>query len=107
MLIGGGVGVLVVVGLLLFLLTRGKKKAGVEVRAALPAGDDAKAAVAKEISAAQPDRAQLSGQGHEALAAPDANLRVETLRQNVRETVGRDPALAAGVIRALMAEESS
>ena len=108
-LIGGGVGVLVIVGLLLFLLTRRKKAPAnaVETRAALAAGDNTKTAIEKELAAAQGDRAQLSSHGQDALPPVDASVRVETLRQNVRETVGRDPALAAGVIRGWMAEEAS
>ena len=109
MLIGGGVGVLVLVGLLLFLLSRRKKTpaTAVQTRPALAAAENANNALEKELSAAHPDRAELSSHKQDALPAPDPSIRVETLRQSVRETVGRDPALAAGVIRGWMAEEAS
>jgi flagellar M-ring protein FliF len=107
---GVGATILLLVGFGVFTLTRKKKKtvALVTTPASLAAPttlDQAK--TDKEIAAGQDGKVQVDGKSQKALETPDITAQVETLRQNVRETVNRDPALAAGVIRTWIAEAES
>ncbi|HEX4168873.1 MAG TPA: flagellar basal-body MS-ring/collar protein FliF [Bryobacteraceae bacterium] len=103
LMIGAGAGALLLVGLLVFMLQRNKKAKNVEMQAALPAPAAAQSGD-HEVASGQPDRTQLSPQAQQAIQAPDLSVRAEKLRQSVRESVTKDPALAAGVIRSWIAE---
>jgi flagellar biosynthesis/type III secretory pathway M-ring protein FliF/YscJ len=88
-------------------LKRRKKKlaAFLQTPASLPApGATENEAARKEIAAARDAQLQAAETAQKALETPDIAAQVETLRQNVRESVSRDPALAAGVIRTWIAE---
>ncbi len=108
-LIGAGTVVLLVVGLAVFALTRKKKRAELPESAAKQAALEAaaRARAEKESVAATPTQAQLAAKSAGALPVPDKASDLETLRQTVRTTVTRDPALAAGVIRSWIAEPES
>ncbi len=99
-MIGAGAASLLVVGLAVFLLTRRKKKS-VEVNET-PARLIAAQAIGDE--AAQKEQAQLSAKSQQALQAAAASTQVEALRQNVRESVNRDPGVAASVLRTWIGE---
>jgi len=66
---------------------------------------DAAGAKSTSEDASNPDTAQLSGQATKALGPPD--MQVDTLRKNIRESVVRDPAVAANVIRTWIAESEA
>jgi flagellar biosynthesis/type III secretory pathway M-ring protein FliF/YscJ len=105
LLIGAGAAVLLLVGGAFFALTRKKKKQAdaVRVTAALDAADKAESSVAEKP--ALPNREKPQIESKPAIPVlPDIALHVETLRDNVRQTVIRDPALAAGVIRSWIAQ---
>jgi flagellar M-ring protein FliF len=107
MMIGAGAAILVLVSFGFFILTRKRTKTSVSVEAparlGAPTGlDQAKAE--KEIAPGQDSKLQVEGRPQKALETPGITAQVESLRQNVRESVNRDPALAAGVIRTWIAE---
>jgi flagellar M-ring protein FliF len=109
-LIGAGAAALLVIGLAIFGLTRKKKKRAelAHSQARIAAAETPeKAAMHKELGDTANDKAQLSGQAQKALQTADIGVEVENLRQNVRESVSRDPAIAAGVIRTWIAEAES
>jgi flagellar M-ring protein FliF len=99
-----GVGVLLLGGLVLFLLKGRKKKTKTVTSAArLNAGE---AHDKGEATGDAQDTAQLSG-ARPVLQIPEPGASVESLRQNLREAVTRDPAMAAGVIRTWLSEMES
>ncbi len=106
-MIGAGAAILLLVGFAAFTLARRKKRVAASIQttaklAAPAVADEAKAD--KQITAAQDSKLRVAGNSQKALETPDITAQVETLRQNVRESVTRDPALAAGVIRTWIAE---
>ncbi|HLH01613.1 MAG TPA: flagellar basal-body MS-ring/collar protein FliF [Bryobacteraceae bacterium] len=103
LLIGAGVGVVLLIGLAFFAMTRKKKQeAEVRVTAALNAADKAEQTTEKP-ALPDADKPQIETKPH-IPALPDIAVQVETLRENVRQTVSRDPSLAAGVIRSWIAQ---
>ncbi|MBV8867000.1 MAG: flagellar M-ring protein FliF [Acidobacteriaceae bacterium] len=105
-MIGGGVAALLVLGLAVFASTR-KRKKRIELaqsRTHLLAGQTAENAGTEKEIAAQNEKAQLEANAHGRPQLAEASSKIEGLRQNIRETVSRDPALAAGVIRTWIAE---
>ncbi len=99
---GVGAAIILFISLGVFTLNRKGKKKGAAVEtpamlAALTPSEQPKAD--KEIAAGRDAKLQVEGKSQKALETPDITAQVETLRQNVRESVNRDPALAAGVIR--------
>ncbi len=107
MMIGIGTAILALVGFAVFALKRKKNKGAVLIQSqaslAAPAPSD-QAKSDQEITTAQNAKLQVPGRSQKALETADISAQVETLRQNVRESVNRDPALAAGVIRTWIAE---
>ena len=57
--------------------------------------------------AAQNEKTQLEANANGRPQLAEASSKIEGLRQNIRETVSRDPALAAGVLRTWIAETGS
>lgn len=107
MMIGAGAAILLLIGFAAFTLTRKKNKGtpSIQTAARLSAPttlDETKAE--KEVTEGHADKLQAAEKTQKALEASDMAAQVETLRQNVRESVSRDPALAAGVIRTWIAE---
>lgn len=105
-LIGAGVAALLVVGLAVFAFTRKKKKA-VELaqsRARLLAGQAAEKAGSEKGIAAQSEKAQVAASADGRLQLAEASSKIEGLRESIRETVSRDPALVAGIIRTWISE---
>jgi len=102
-LISAGVTILLVVGLLLFLLTR-KKQPEIIHKAANPALAEAEKNDTKELPA---QTHKALPQSEETLKIADAAAQMESLRQAVRTSVERDPAMAAGVLRNWIAEADS
>ncbi len=107
-LIGVGSAFALLVGLVVFTLMRKKKGAKVaQSPARLAAGETMeKTASSKELAGGTAEKA-LASADRAALQTPDIGLQVESLRQNVRESVSRDPVIAAGVIRTWIAEAES
>ncbi len=106
-LAGAGGAVLLVMGLLFFALTR--KKAVVAPTPAKIAAPEQAANAGSEgqASVGQGDKTQLAARTAEQLQIPEKTSEVETLRQNIRASVSRDPALAAGVLRNWISEMES
>ncbi len=104
-MIGAGAAVLLLIGGAMFMLGRGKKKETVAIKTALPA-PAASTANDGELPEGQADRAQLSAQAQPALQPSEAALRNERLRQALHEIVTKDSAIAAGVVRSWIADES-
>ena len=92
---------------LLFFMLKGKKKT-VEVAPAaakIAAADAAKPSIESQASIASAEKVgQVAARAAEQLQIPEKASEMETLRQNVRASVTRDPALAAGVIRSWISE---
>jgi len=112
--IGGGVGVVLLIAALGFLLGRKKKKAKVELEhaaGALPPGSEAAQAALEGKDSATSEAAQLAA-AEEApplprprLALPEMDSATKILLQQIQDHVAKDPAFAAGVIRGWMEEE--
>ncbi len=106
---GAGAAALFVVGLAAFAFTRRKKKV-IEVAQAsarLVAAEAAERADTHKDLATKANASQLTGGIEARPQLPDASSKIEILRQNIRETVSRDPALAASVLRAWIVEAES
>ena len=126
--IGGGVGVVLLIAALAFLLGRKKKKAKVEIEqaagalesgaegAAKPALEGKDNAAASADSHQLPSTAATSAAGaHEdeppvmvqkpRLALPEMDSATKVLLLQIQDHVAKDPAFAAGVIRGWMEEE--
>ena len=97
-LIGAGVGVVVVLGGLFFLLTKGKKKA--PVQAALPEAVPTKSLEAAEVADAPKAIPDLETK----LQLPPMTKRLEGLRDHIKENVRKEPELAAEVLRGWLGE---
>jgi flagellar M-ring protein FliF len=101
LLIGTGVGLVLMVGVAAFALKRKKKKAAnaVRVTAALEAAE-----AAEKQARPEPEKPQIEAKAQPSLPSPEVVAQVESLRENVRQTVNRDPVAAAGVIRNWIAQ---
>ena len=104
---GAGVGLLLLLGVVVFLVKRKKKNLEMVSSnpAQLQAGDTAAQKSPEGISS--PDTAHLSAQANKVLGPAEAGSQVDALRQNIRDSVVRDPAVAANVIRAWIAESEA
>jgi flagellar M-ring protein FliF len=103
LLVGAGVAVLLLVGVVVFAITLSKKKEAnaARVAAALNAAEAAERTAQKQAA----ENAQIEAKKPESLPpAPERIAMVENLRENVRQTVTKDPALAANVIRSWIAQ---
>ncbi len=104
-MIGAGAAALLVVGLAGFAFTRKKKP--VELVQSPGRLAAAKTAEPEQDSSSENEKAQLAAAANSRPQLPEVSSKIEGLRQNIRETVSRDPALAAGVIRTWIAEVES
>ena len=104
-LIGGGLAALLLVGLLVFSLTRKSRKSATLVaspaRLAEAVSAEQKAGLPENASAKE--TAQINSQVRPQL--PDPAVKVEALRQSLRESVNRDPMLVASVLRGWIDED--
>ncbi len=100
-LIGGGVGVLILLAALFFMMK--KKKKEVEIPVALP---EAPMAAAKALEAGVSASAETdSASALEAkLQLPPMTKRLEGLRDHIRDSVRKEPELAAEVLRGWLGE---
>ena len=120
--IGAGVGVLLLIAALVFLMGRKKKQTKVELEAAAAALPSAGVEGAKQVSDGKPGAAadghQIAGpegSTHEEtaeaiarkprLALPEMDSSTKILLQQIQDHVAKDPAFAAGVLRGWMEEE--
>jgi flagellar M-ring protein FliF len=109
-LIGAGVGAFLLVGAVVFLLFRGKKKKSVTVEAttagALEAGHPSASALSSAVASnALPGSASRSD---ESLSPelPPLNKKVEVLREHIKDQVRKDPIMLANVLRNWLEEEA-
>ncbi len=99
-MIGGGVGVLVLLGALFFMLK--KKKKAVEIPIALP--EAATAAKALEAGATASPETNVATELEARLQLPPMTKRLEGLRDHIRDSVRKEPELAAEVLRGWLGE---
>jgi flagellar biosynthesis/type III secretory pathway M-ring protein FliF/YscJ len=71
----------------------------VRVTAALEAAE-----AAEKQARPEPEKPQIEAKAQPSLPSPEVVAQVESLRENVRQTVNRDPVAAAGVIRNWIAQ---
>ncbi len=107
MMIGVGCALVLLLGMGAFAVLRKKKKHAEVAKSPvrLSGATTGESAGTDKQFLPDEDKAVLGAKAQAALQpAPDINMQVEALRQTVRETVNRDPAVAAGVIRTWIAE---
>jgi flagellar M-ring protein FliF len=106
-LCGVGVSLLVLLGLLVFLLKHKKKKQAMVSSGPTQLAAGETADIKNTEGASSSDSAQLSAQASKILGPPEMATQVDALRQSIRESVVRDPTVAANVIRAWIAESEA
>lgn len=99
-MIGAAVGVVVLLGALFFMLK--KKKKAVEIPIALP--EAATAAKALEAGAAASPETNTATELESRLQLPPMTKRLEGLRDHIRDSVRKEPELAAEVLRGWLGE---
>ena len=106
-LIGAGVTALLLVGLVVFVLARKSRKSVVSVKttASLPAAASEEKTSVLGDGNAEKEKAQLNGHIQQRPQLPDPALKIEALRQSLRESVNRDPVLVASVLRGWIDED--
>jgi len=112
-LIGAGAAVLVMVGAMAFLLLRRKKKKQAAAEAVIQAQlDAAQAADSAALTAGTAENVLIAGSesggsedsGFPTLQISGKSKRFEELRNHIRESVNREPQLAADVLRDWLSE---
>jgi flagellar M-ring protein FliF len=104
--IGAGAGLVVLLAASFFLLKRKGKKVQIQQTPALPEAAIETAEVQDTVQLSEPaeDKSPLELGSEPLLQLPPMSKRIEALREHIRESVKKDPEVAAEILRGWLAE---